>query len=215
MFRRILWAPRFLTEEGEAEAERDPLAVVARLDRQLDGDTVVGYTLSAFAEFLVQHLEGSAPSRKVSGAIPDGARVYIYHRREDWDYALDFAVALHQRGLIPVLPAIEGEASELDTFHRENLRECQAVVLCGPRLPRCGRAPPVENCAAGRSWAAAKGSQYGAVVAGPPPGGRKSVLVRLPPEDEIDVVLDLTALDKPSSAALDPLIRAAAASTAE
>jgi TIR domain len=215
VFRRILWAPRFVTEEAEAGAERDPLAVVGRLDRQLDGDTVVGDNLSAFAEFLVQHLERSAPSREVSGAIPDGAQVYVYHRREDEDYALDLAMALRQRRLKAVLPAVEGEAAELDAFHRENLRECQAVVLCWAKASEVwARA----TCRELRSWEKLGRSERFTVrglVAGPPPGGRKSVLVRLPPEDEIDVVLDLTALDKPSPAALDSLIRAAAPPPAE
>ena len=44
----------------------------------------------------------------------------------------------------------------------------------------------------------------------PPPGGHKDGMIRLPPEDEIDVVLDLTGQDKPLLAALGPLIRAAA-----
>ncbi len=215
VFRRILWAPCFLPEEGEAGAERDPFAVVARLGRQLDGDKVFGGNLSAFADFLVQHLEQSAPSREVSGAIPDGAQVYVYHRSEDADYAFDLVVALRQRRLNAVLPAVEGEAADLAAFHREMLRECQAVVLCWAKASEVwARA----TCRELRSWEKLGRSERFTVrglVAGPPPGGRKSVLVRLPPEDGIDVVLDLTALDKPSSAALDPLIRPAAAPPAE
>jgi hypothetical protein len=44
------------------------------------------------------------------------------------------------------------------------------------------------------------------LVAGPPPGERKELLVQLPPRNEIDVVLDLTAYEKPLPEALDPLI---------
>ena len=55
---------------GGEQAERDPLMVVGRLDRQLDGDAVIGDNLSAFVEFLVQHLDrqsASAPAPPPTG----------------------------------------------------------------------------------------------------------------------------------------------------
>ena len=48
-----------------------------------------------------------------------------------------------------------------------------------------------------------------ALVAGPPPSGRKSIVARVPPREEVDVVLDLTAHLKPPPQALDLLIRTA------
>lgn len=214
-FHRVLWAPRFILEDVKASTMRDPLAVVSRLDRHLDGDTIVGDNLSAFAEFVIHHLDRSAPASETAGPIGSGASVYVYYRPEDEEYAVDLAMALRERRLRAVLPAMEGEPAELDAFHRENLRECAAVVLCWARASEVwARA----TCRELRSWEKLGRSEkftLRGLVAGPPPGSRKSVLVRLPPEDEIDIVLDLTAVDKPSPEALDPFIRAAAMPPAE
>jgi len=208
-FRRILWAPRFVAEAGDGAAERDPLAVAAKLGQPLDSDTIVGDNLSAFVEFLLQHLDRTASPAELPEAIAAGASIYIYHRPEDDAYAIDLAVALRERKLRAVLPAFEGSPADLDAFHRETLRDCAAVVLCWANAPEVwARA----TCRELRSWEklgrAARFSVRG-LIAGPPPNGRKSVLLKLPPEDEIDVVLDLTALDAPSPEALDPLLRAA------
>jgi hypothetical protein len=122
---------------------------------------------------------------------------------------------LRERRLRAVLPAIEGEPAELDALHRANLRECAAVVLCWARASEVWAK---ATCRELRSWEKLGRSEkftLRGLVAGPPPGSRKSVLVRLPPEGEIDIVLDLTAVDKPSPEVLDPLIRAAATPPAE
>jgi hypothetical protein len=75
-FRRILWAPRFLDDGGDTVTERDPLAIVARHDRELENDTVVGDTLSAFAEFLILHLKRTgAPTPRRPDAVAEGAQV--------------------------------------------------------------------------------------------------------------------------------------------
>ena len=209
-FRRILWAPRFLDEGGDAVTERDPLAIVARLDRELENDRVVGDTLSAFAEFLILHLNRTAaPAPWHPVAVAEGARVYVYHRPEDEDYAVKIAVALRQRKLRPVLPAVDGDLAELDHFHRETLRECQVVVLCWARASEVwARA----TCREWRSWEGLGRREKFTVrglVAGPPPSRRKTVLLKLPPEDEIDVILDLTALHTPAPEDLAPLVSAA------
>jgi hypothetical protein len=208
-FRRILWAPRIVAEDDNSGNERDPLIVVASLDRQLDSDTIVGDNLSEFAEFLLQHLDRTAPPTGLPDAVGVGVgdSVYVYHRPEDESYAIDLAVALRGRKLHAVLPAVEGNPAELDAFHRDTLRHCAAIVLCWANASEVwARA----TCRELRSWEklgrAAKFTLRG-LVAGPPPSGRKSVLVKLPPEDEIDVILDLTALDRPSPEALDPLLR--------
>ena len=45
------------------------------------------------------------------------------------------------------------------------------------------------------------------VVAGPPSGDRKKAFVQLPPRNEIDIVVDLTAHDTPPPEALDALVQ--------
>jgi hypothetical protein len=206
-FRRILWAPRVVAEADESGVSRDPLAVVAALGGQLDTDTVVGDNLSEFAQFLLQHLDRLASSKESLEPVEAGASVYIYHRPEDESFALNLAVALRERKLRTVLPAFEGNPAELDAFHRETLRECAAIVLCWANASEVwARA----TCRELRSWERlgrdAKFALRG-LVAGPPPSSRKSMLVKLPPEDEIDVIVDLTALDAIPPEVLDPLVK--------
>lgn len=209
-FRRILWTPRFVAEDGENAAERDPSAVVERLDKQLDSDKIVGDSLSRFAGYLIEHLDSTAPAAQMLETIEAGAEVYIYHRPEDEDYAVDLALALQQHKLKPVFPAFEGNPEELEEFHRTALRECAGIVLCWAKASEVWIRATCRNW---RSWErlgrTAKFAVRG-LVAGPPPGSRKSVLVKIPPKDEVDVVLDLTAFDRPPPEALDPLIRAGA-----
>ncbi len=207
-FRRILWAPRFVTEDNENAAERDPLAIVERFDKQLDGDKVVGDGLSRFAGYLIEHLDSTAPVAQMPETFEAGAEIYVYHRPEDEDYAV--ALALQQHKLKPIFPAFEGSPEELEEFHRTVLRECAGIVLCWAKASEVWIRATCRNW---RSWEklgrTAKFAVRG-LVAGPPSGRRKSVLVKVPPKDEVDVVLDLTAFDKPPPEALDPLVRTGA-----
>jgi len=209
-FHRVLWAPRFLTQIEDTTVERDPLNVIARLDRQLDNDTVIGDNLSAFVEFLFQHLERTSAVAQLPAGLPGGALIYVYHRPEDEEYATNLALALRERHFNAVVPVFEGEPAEIENYHRDTLRECQAVVLCWAKSPEVwARA----TCREWRSWEKLGRSERFAVrglVAGPPPGSRKWSLLRLPPQNEIDLILDLTEQAKPSPEALEPLIRAAA-----
>jgi hypothetical protein len=116
---------------------------------------------------------------------------------------------LRQHNLRPVLPAVEGDPDELYRFHKETLRECQGVVLCWARASEVwARA----TCREWRSWETLGRREKFAVrglVAGPPPGPRKSALLKLPPENEIDIILDLTAHDSLAPEDLAPLVLAA------
>jgi hypothetical protein len=206
-FHRILWVPPFVGDEQGAE--RDPLAVVRRFDSQLDSDTVVGDGLSRFTEFLMQHLHRILSDKHTTGGISAEDQVYVYHRPEDGDYALDVAVALRKRRMKALLPALEGDVAALEAFHRENLRQCRAVLLCWGQAPEIWARATAREL---RDWEKLGRSEKFAVrglLAGPPPGSRKTAVIKLPPEDEIDVVLDLTTLSGPITDALDPLIFAA------
>ena len=207
-FVRILWVPRSI--EGEAVAERDPFAVIAELDRQLDNDKVFDDNLSKFVEFLIQHLKASELSyREPPDPIPEGAQVYVYHCREDEAFAADLAMALQECRLEAVLPAFDGDPAALEAYHRDTLRQCRAVVLCWAQASEVwARA----TCREWRSWESLGRHEKFALrglVAGPPPSSRKSLLVKLAPKTEIDLVVDLTRGEKPSPEALDRLVRAA------
>lgn len=192
-FHRIIWVPRFVVDEPGVE--RDPLAVVRRFDDQLDGDTLVGDDLGRFTEFLIQHLHRILSVARVNDGMRPDDQVYVYHRAEDGEYALDVAMALRQRRIKAFLPALEGDDAALDAFHRENLRRCRAVLLCWGRAPEIWARATAREL---RDWEKLGRSERFAVrglVAGPPPGSRKTAVIKLPPEDEIDVVLDLTMVN--------------------
>jgi TIR domain len=209
--RRIIWAPRILVDE-HAQArdaqDRDPFAVLAKFDRKLDTDTVDGSEISAFAQFVIQHLDKNVPPVPAIDAIEPDARVYLYHRPEDTQYAVEIAKALAQRGIQPVFPAFEGDPAELAALHRQELAECDAVVLCWANAAEVWVKSQARELKNWRELGRDRRFACRGLVAGPPPGQRKDLLVQLPPRNEIDVVIDLTTQQILVPEALDPLIRA-------
>ena len=208
-FRRIVWAPKVLEEAAtlERQVERDPLAVLAKFNQQLATDKVEGDSLSKFVDFLFQHLDRTAPPREALEEIKADLRVYIYHRPEDSDYALSIAKALQQRQIEPVLPALEGDAAELSAFHRQNLLDCDAVLLCWASASEVWVRVTSREL---KNWHdLGRGSQFAwrGLVTGPPSGDRKKAFVQLPPRNEIDVVVDLTRHNTPPPEALDALVQ--------
>lgn len=209
--RRIIWAPRILVDEhsqAQSGEARDPFAVLARFDRKLDGDTVEGSEISSFAQFVIQHLDKNVPPVPEIEAIEPNARVYLYHRPEDTQYAIEIAKALALRGIQPVFPAFEGDPAELAALHRQELAECDAVVLCWANAAEVWVKSQSRELKNWRDLGRDKRFSCRGLIAGPPPGQRKDLLVQLPPRNEIDVVVDLTAHETLDPEALDPLIRA-------
>ena len=208
-FRRIIWATRVVedvTGSGEPKAERDPLAVLAKFNAQLATDKVDGENLSKFVDFFFQHLDRTAPAREALEEIKADSKVYVYHRPEDTDYALSLAKALQQRQVEPVLPALEGDAAELSAFHRQNLVDCDAVVLCWASASEVWARVTSRELKNWRDLGRESQFAYRGLVTGPPSGERKKAFVQLPPRNEIDIVVDLTAHDSPSPEALDTLV---------
>src|SRR5262249_40305058 len=99
-----------------ARQPRNPLEVLARFDRHIEGDLVEGDTLSTFVEVVGQRLRRSAPPPPAS---PDKhARIYVYHSAEDEAYAFDVAKTLSARNVSTRLPSYEGPAAQLIELHR-------------------------------------------------------------------------------------------------
>jgi TIR domain len=207
-FRRIIWAPKVPTEQADTveSPERDPLAVLDKFDRHVSSDKVEGDNLSKFVDFIIQHLEKTAPSRRLTKTDTGQARVYLHHRVEDQDYAFDLAVALQERNIEPIIPALEGDAADLSAHHRRNLLECDAVILCWANASEVWARASARELSEWRELGRSKRFAYRALVAGPPPAARKNMLVKLPPRSDIDLVLDLTALPKPVPDALNSLV---------
>jgi hypothetical protein len=207
-FRRIVWAPKALPDQAGAveQGERDPLAVLTRFDAHLPSDKVEGDNLSKFVEFLIQHIERAAPASELAKPTGAHARVYLCHRPEDQDYAIELAVALQERQIEPIIPALEGDAAELMSHHRQNLQQCDAVILCWANAPEVWARASARELSEWRELGRSRRFAYRALVAGPPPASRKNILLKLPPRSDIDFVLDLTGQAAPTSEALAPLV---------
>jgi hypothetical protein len=209
-FRRLVWAPKTMPNNATLpERERDPLAVLARFNEELPTDKIDGANLTAFVGFLVGHLDDTAPARETPEGMAADARVYLHHRVEDEHYALQLAKALQRHQLEPVPPALEGSPLELEEHHRKNLCYCDTVVLCWARASEVWARAMARELADWRRLGRQRAFACRTVIAGPPPGGRKRFFLAMPPRNEIDVVLDLSAFDEPPDDALDPLVRAA------
>jgi len=216
-FRRIIWAPRLLhegsdDEEGEAPAgdpvERNPFDVIKRFDREIDSDSVQSDSLSKFVTFLTGHLKKVDPTPPQQAELRDGATIYVFHERRDAAYAINLARAMRSKNdsISTVFPATEGDPSDLIRIHRRTLLQCDAVILCWASAAEGwarAHANELDWKTLGRSTAFA----YRSIVAGPPPGDRKSVLVEFPPRNEVDFVVDLTKDDTPLLEKLEPLVR--------
>lgn len=213
-FHRVIWAPRVLTEGGSGE-DRDSTAVLAKFDQHLATDKIVGENLSKFVDFLIQRLDDMIVMQTVS-SVPelseDGERsVYVYHRPEDQDHALELAKLLQSEHLEPRLPALEGDPAELAALHRQELQNCASVVLCWANASEVWVKATSRELAKWRDLGRSEKFACRAVVALPPPGQRKLVLSNFPPRNEIDVVLDLTQSESIDRSTLDPVVQASRA----
>jgi TIR domain len=209
-FRRLIWAPKIFehSQAGkQTSTERDPLAVLTNIAPRLDSDKTEGDSLSKFVDFVLQHLERTAPPITAPAWIPEDTRVYVHHRLEDANYALQIAMALQELKVYPVLPALEGDAAELAAFHQENLRDCDAVVLCWGAASEVWVRATARELGEWRKLGRTAQFACRGLVAAPPPGDRKSFMVKLPPRNEIDVVVDLTAQPAPNPDILQKLVR--------
>jgi hypothetical protein len=208
-FFRLIWAPRVSTGEGVATAEmRDPLAVLAKVDRQLDMDKIEGDSLSKFIDFLIQRVDRTEIPKQMPELLESDTRVYINHRIEDTENAIQFGKALAEHQIQVLWPYFEGDPAELRAMHHENLRDANAVLLCWAKAPEVWVSKSAQEL---RSWRdLGRTERFGCrlLVAAPPPGLTKRRLLNVPPRSDIDAVLDLTNCDEPPPHAFDSLIRA-------
>ena len=221
-FHRLIWAPRLIEAVGDAQtgapaapaaAQRDPLAVLAKFDRQLPTDKIEGDTLSRFVDFLTTHLIAIAPPLAVVALAAGGGdtRVYVCHSSEDAAYALDLAAALQQRRIEPLLPVLDGSDAETRKFNDQMLADCDAVALCWAAASECWVRAQANRLRDWHGLGRARQFIYRAVIAAPPPGNRKKVAKLLCPPSEIDLIVDLTDKGAPVPECLDLLIPAARA----
>lgn len=227
-FRRIIWVPETLDDDiaaanGQSAAGVPAQATAAPIrqpDEALSGfgdfqatDKVLGGTISKFVDFLEDHLR--LPAR--AGGDGDIAElsaddwVYVYHVPADTDYACDLMDAFKQRGIAASLPALEGESADLARVHRQRLAECSAVVLCWAQATEAWAHAHADELKDLKGLGRQKKFAYRGLLAGPPPGVRKTVFVKYPPANTIDVILNLNDDRRPLAEAIDKFVRLAPA----
>lgn len=210
-FKRIVWAPKVLVGENGAATgpERDPLAVVKKFGEQLPSDKVDGSEISAFVEFVVQHLERIAPLPDVSGRqLGAGDSVYLDFSEKDWEYAEQCMEILEDRQIYASVPAFDKEEPrKTEAVNRKKLQSCDAVVLCWAKAPDNWVDSKEEALKDTSKLGRAKPFTLRALVAGPPPNmPAKKVRLRRKQSKGIDVTLDLTEYPSLPPNGLDPLI---------
>lgn len=132
-FKRLIWIPRNLEPADERQAE---LIRQIRNDPRMAGNVDL---LEVSLEDLktVVHHELSPPaaaSRGGAGASGDEAaddltRIYLICDQRDQDASSDVQAFLFDRGYEVILPAFEGDESEVREDHEENLRVCDAALV--------------------------------------------------------------------------------------
>jgi hypothetical protein len=91
-------------------------------------------------------------------------------------------------------------------LHKKYLAECDAVALCWAAASEVWvRAQSSEL----RDWhgiGRTKQFAFRSVIAGPPPGNRKTRINQLFPRSEIDIIVDLANMDQPAADMLGMLV---------
>ncbi len=209
-FHRIIWAPR-LPDDGVdlQEVARDPIAVLEAFDSFVPADCVEGDTLSKLVDFLDKHLVRAVPPKEAPQArIEAQSKVYIYHPREDEEYAFQVAKVFNQRQIATLLPAFDDSETAQSQLHRQYLRDCDSVVLCWAAGSEVWAKTNTHALQDWQTLGRARSFQRRAAVAGPPPGVKKRKFVELTQKNEIDVIVDLTGHTEPTIENLKPLFDA-------
>lgn len=203
-FHRIIWAPKIL-DDGVGNADdrgRDPFAVLARFDRQLPSDKIVGSVLTHFAEFLLQRLAIAAPQRPAGWhSNPEAVkRIYLYHTESDSEFAFKLADALHPSAVELIFPAFDGDDNGKLRIHRQNLDDCDVVAVCWASANEVWAKGAAQELSEWERLRRKQPFSRRAVVAGPPPNNRKSkrALSYIFPPTQIDVVVDLVNGTEPT-----------------
>ncbi len=211
-FKRMVWAPKVLVgDDGTAvrETERDPLDVLKRFGEQLPSDKIDGSELSAFVEFVVEHLERIAALPDVSGKqLVAGDSVYLDFSEKDWEYAEQCIDVLEERKIYASIPAFDKEEPrKTEAVNRKKMQSCDAVVLCWAKAPDNWVDAKEETLKDVSKLGRPKPFTLRALVAGPPPNlPAKKVRLKRKQSKGIDVTLDLTEYATLPPDGLDPII---------
>ena len=216
-FHRIIFAPKMVVgaDSPPNESNHDPFAALARFDKPLPTDKIVGSTLSAFEDFLYEHLKRIEQLPPPEPLPSTNAKVYLCHSENDSKYAASLAADLQKLERLkiePLLPVFDGTPTEVEGWHQRNLRQCHIVVICWAKASESWVRAQSNELKNWRGPAEAQKFAFRGLIAGPPKGERKEILlpVPIPPRTEIDKVLDLMEPNRPISESLNEWLHGAA-----
>lgn len=208
-FRRIIWAPAFLGADADtpgSAAKRDPFDVLGKFgEKGLPTDTIEAKNISKFVEFLLSHLVRKPEPIEVPEHSTEGKQVYLYHSDKDTDYAMELYQLLQDRKANPIVPAFSEDPTEAKVFHQQQLRQCDAVIVCWAQASEVWARAQSSELGDWQKLGRSGKFDYRSVIAGPPPGGRKKYVKQVFPQNQIDIIVDLTASEHPQPNSLDPL----------
>ena len=208
-FKRIIWAPKVI---HDGTGFRDPLAVVEKFGTLITGDKLLSDGQSGFWTSLKQLLDDSktlpgTDEPKQPAAAPD-ARIYIHHKKEDRDFAVGIASILKEKDVNIVLPPMQGTDVERERWHKEELRDCDTVLLCWAQATDVWVKTSLNEL---RNWQHLRRSnkfRTRGLLLGPPPGESKAP-VALPPKSDYDCLLDFSNQEHPNPDSLGALLAGA------
>jgi hypothetical protein len=205
-FRQIIWAPKLL--DGSANF-RDPTEVLKNFGSGIDGYKLMGDVQSSFWIGLRQLLNRPEIHGPVEATIapqdPDG-RIYIYHRTEDRDFAVNIAEVLRNKDANIMLPPMQGTDVERSECHKQYLRSCDTVLLCWAEATDVWAKMSLDEFRSWQTLGRTGKFRIRGLVLGPPPGVSKAP-VALPPKSDYDRLLDFT--EHPNPEALGALLTGA------
>ena len=214
--RRVIWAPEIVEVDHDefgsehipssGDKKRDPQNVLKRFGDELATDKVLGGNLSRFVDFLTDHLRQSNSASNGVSDITDDDWVYIYHVPEDTKYACDLMDALRERGINVSPPVFQGSPAEVMRIHKQRLAECSAIVLCWAQATEAWADANAHELRDWKKLGREKNFSYRGLLAGPPPGDRKAVFVKYSRKNQIDIVVNLSEINRPLTEAVDPFV---------
>ncbi|HEY3677412.1 MAG TPA: toll/interleukin-1 receptor domain-containing protein [Bradyrhizobium sp.] len=206
-FRQVIWAPKLL---GKSESFRDPAAVLKSFGAGIEGYKLLGDGQSSFWITLRQLLNRPEMHQTVEDvqAPASDARIYIYHRKEDGQFADDIATVLRSKDANIVLPAMQGTDVERSQYHKEELRACDTVLLCWARAPDVWARMQLNELRSWQTLGRTNKFRIRGLVLGPPPDESKAP-IRLPPKSDYDRLFDFINEDHPNPEALGAVLTGA------
>jgi hypothetical protein len=195
-FRRTIWVPKLLESAGQADGpvtERDPLGVLARFDRQIASDTVIGDILGKFVESLLRDLAEATSRRVVRPSIGTGFSLYLSFNDADEDLGFRIAEALQGGGSVKIVIPVSEKDADARQYNRNLLAKCNSVTVCWGNAPEAwvrSEAQRIENW---QSLGRSEQFAFRALVKGPPESPRKkpSAMKFLFQPSAFDAVLDV------------------------